>query len=298
MLAALKATAGLVRHFDAISAMHAHAHLGGVGFFLMLIVGVSYKLVPMFTLSDLQSKRRASWSVRLINLGLAAAFLAILTRSALKPVATVVILAGLAVYGLEMRAILRARKRRVLDWGLKYFISALSLLFVQSALALVLSWPGLPLTRLTGQLENLYGFLALLGVVAFAILGMLYKILPFLAWYASYSGEIGRRKVPALADLYSPRLQVAGYVTYVGGLLATSVAIVLGSTKAMPWSCGLLALSLGIFVVNAALILRHFIWPKLEPLAVKPKSEVRVPKCEASAQNTVATPRSLNLQTP
>ena len=45
--------------FGAISTMHAHAHLGGVGFFTMLIVGVSYKLIPMFTLSELQSRRRA-----------------------------------------------------------------------------------------------------------------------------------------------------------------------------------------------------------------------------------------------
>ena len=38
--------------FDQISAMHAHAHLGALGVFVMLIVGISYKLVPMFTFSD------------------------------------------------------------------------------------------------------------------------------------------------------------------------------------------------------------------------------------------------------
>ena len=72
------------------------------------------------------------------------------------------------------------------------------------ATAVVLAWPHLPLTMLTAQLENVYGFLAFIGVVTFAILWMLYKVVPFLVWYASYSKAIGRSKVPSLADLYSP----------------------------------------------------------------------------------------------
>ena len=36
--------------------MHAHAHLGVVGVFILMIVTVSYKLVPMFTLGELQSE--------------------------------------------------------------------------------------------------------------------------------------------------------------------------------------------------------------------------------------------------
>jgi len=53
--------------FQPLAAMHAHAHLGVVGVFVMMIVTVSYKLVPMFTLSELQSARRAWWSVALIS---------------------------------------------------------------------------------------------------------------------------------------------------------------------------------------------------------------------------------------
>ena len=44
--------------FDQMGVMHAHAHIGVVGVFLMLIIGVSYRLIPMFTLSDIQKPRR------------------------------------------------------------------------------------------------------------------------------------------------------------------------------------------------------------------------------------------------
>ena len=60
VLQGLKALARWVGHFDQIAAMHAHAHLGALGLFVILIVGISYKLVPMFTLSEVQSRPSAA----------------------------------------------------------------------------------------------------------------------------------------------------------------------------------------------------------------------------------------------
>jgi hypothetical protein len=261
-LVALKALAGFVGRFDQMAAMHAHAHLGGVGFILMLIVGFSCKLVPMFTLSEVQSWRRVRWAIGLLNLGLALAFVGILLRHPVKFAGALLLAAGLAVYLVEMAAILRARKRRVLDWGLRYFVTALTVLGLTGALGVALSWPRLKLTAFTGQLENVYGFAFLAGVVALAILGMLYKIIPFLVWQARYSPLIGRQKVPALADLYSPRLQIAGYWTFLAGFVVTIAATLAASERAMPWGCGLLLVSLAIFAVNTAFILRHLARPR------------------------------------
>jgi Cytochrome C and Quinol oxidase polypeptide I len=272
LLRGLRSVAGFVAHFDALNAMHAHAHLGVVGIFLMMIVGVSYKLVPMFTLSEVQSPRRAALSVLLLNGGLAGSFFAILVHSRFKFLCALVIVAGLVLYGIEIIAIVRARKRRTLDWGLKYFLTAMALLGPLSGLGLVLAWPGLPLTALTGQLENAYGFLALLGVVSFAIIGMLYKIVPFLAWYAAYSKRIGLGPVPSLAELYSSSVQIAGYWTYVAGLGVTTVGIILGSANGVHYGCVLLALSLLVFMVNIVKILSHLVRPVTAPAksAVKP----------------------------
>ncbi|MFO1476700.1 MAG: hypothetical protein U1F98_08620 [Verrucomicrobiota bacterium] len=266
----LETVSGWLGHFDPIARMHAHAHLGGVGFFLLLIVGISYRLVPMFTLSEVQSRRRAATSIWLLNGGLAGLVPSLLLRSPWKFVFAAVLAAGVTVYFVELRAILRARQRRAQDWGLLYFFTALAALGACTALGLVLSWPWLPANAFTGQLENLYGFTALFGGVALAILGMLYKILPFLVWYARYSPDIGRRKVPSLSDLYSPRLQAAGYWTFLAGMIATGIAILAGSTRAMPAGCGLLAASLVIFAANAARILSHLVHTRRNDL-------VRVP---------------------
>ncbi len=265
VLHGLKSVAAFTARFDQIGAMHAHAHLGALGVFVMLIVGISYKLVPMFTLSEIQSRRRATASVALLNVGLLGSFVTILFRHPCKFAFALVVVAGLACYGIEIVAILRARKRRTLDWGLRYFLTAIGLLAPLSVLALVLSWPGLPLTALTGQLENVYGVVGLLGVVSFAIIGMFYKIIPFLVWYGSYSRQIGLSKVPSLADLYSPALQAFGYWAYLAGLTTTAIAIVLANAVAVRCGCALLALSLVTLALNVLMILSHLIHPRIEP---------------------------------
>jgi hypothetical protein len=266
LITGLRLLAGFVSRFDAISAMHAHAHLGGVGFFTMLIVGISYKLIPMFTLSEVQSQRRAGLSVGLLNLGLAGSFIAILLRSPWKLAFALVTITALAIYGWELRAILRARKRGPLDWGIHYFLTAVALFGPLSLLAVVLSWPGLPLNTFTGQLENLYGFLGLLGVVSFAIVGMLYKIIPFLIWFGVYSKHIGRARVPALADMYSPRLQMIGYWSFLAGLVGISVGVLCGNERVIRFGSLLFTTSVVALLINGFKILSHAACPQIMPL--------------------------------
>jgi len=265
VVSGVRAMGALMSHFDATNAMHAHAHLGGVGFFTMLIVGVSYKLIPMFTLSEVQSRRRAGWSVALLNFGLAGSFVTILLHSPWKFAFALVVVMALAIHGWEMRAILRARKRGPLDWGIRFFLTALAMLGPLSVLAVVLSWPGLPLNAFTGQLENLYGFLGLIGVVSFAIIGMLYKIIPFLVWFGVYSQRIGRARVPALAEMYSEPLQIVGFWTWQSGLAVVSGGIILQNEFAVRGGAILLVTSLASFAVNVGKILSHLVRPVLTP---------------------------------
>jgi hypothetical protein len=269
MLHGLQSAGAFMGKFDQFGAMHAHAHLGSLGCFVMLIVGVSYRLVPMFAISELQNARRALWSVILLNVGLAGAFVTILLRSPWKLAFAGVIAAALLLYALELRAILKARKRRTLDWGIRYFVTGLCLLIPVALLGVVLSWPTLPLTSFTGQLENLYGFLGIMGVLSLAIMGMLYKVVPFLVWFGRYSSLVGRYKVPTLADLYSPRLQVIGYWTYLSALAVLAGGIVLASEPLVRAGACVLAGSLAVLAVNMGNVFRHLANPRIESVKLQ-----------------------------
>jgi hypothetical protein len=262
-LQGLRSAGGLVTGFDQIAMMHTHAHVGVVGVFLMLIVGVSYRLVPMFTLSEIQRPRWATASVWTLNAGLLMCLLTIPLRTPWKLAGTALLLTGLGLYALELCAILHARKRRSLDWGVKSFLTALCLLPLLGALACILSWPALPLNAFTGQLENVYGFLGLVGVISLAVIGMLYKIVPFLVWYRAYSRHIGLARIPALADLYSHRIQIAGFWMYLGGLAITASGTVLQQPQLVQGGCFLLFLSFASVAWNICLMLSHLIRPRL-----------------------------------
>jgi hypothetical protein len=268
MLRGLRNVATYVSHFDAINAMHAHAHLGVIGLFTVLIVGVSYKLVPMFTLSEIQSRRRALACLVLLNAGLAGAVTCILLRNSWKFFFALTVIAGLTVYGWEMVAIVRARKRAAMDWGVKSFLTAVTLLVPLSVLAAVLAWPRLPFNVFTGQLENLYGFLGLMGFVSFAIIGMLQKIVPFLVWLNAYGRHVGRAQVPTLPEMYSERVQAGIYWCWLFGLALASAGIL--SQSALVVRLGALALSSGVILlgVNTARTMRHVFRPCLKPLVV------------------------------
>lgn len=149
------------------------------------------------------------------------------------------------------------------------FLAAVCLLALESLLALVLSWPKLPLNGLTGQLENLYGFLGLLGFVSLAVMGMLYKIVPFLVWFGTYSSKVGFCQVPSLSELYSARLQKAGFASYAGGLVVAGAGIVIAHGVVVRGGAVLLCLGLLALVLNVGLMLRHLFRPQLKPLPAR-----------------------------
>jgi len=266
-LRGLEMVSAFVARFDQMSAMHTHAHLGGLGCFVLLIVTLSFKLLPMFLLSDVQNERRIWWVIGLLNAGLLGLVITMATRSPWKVLFTGIILAALFLYGLELRAILRVRKRLALDWPLRMFLWSLAVLVPLVGVAAVLSWPGLPLTVFTGQLENLYGFLAIFGLISAAILGMLFKILPFLVWYGIYSVHLGRARVPALADMYSSRLVQVGGATYVLALSVIMSGILLSSAGTVRGGGVILAGAVMLHGVNFALILSHLVKPRLQLMA-------------------------------
>ena len=269
-LRGLEVVAAVVARFDQMSLMHSHAHLGALGCFVLLIATISFKLPPMFLLSEVRSERRAGWVVGLLNVGLLGLVITMSTRSSWKLLFTGVILAGLMTYGVELKAILRARRRRVLDWPLKMFLWSLAILVPIALLAAVLSWPGLPLTVFTGQLENLYGFLAVFGLISTAILGMLFKILPFLVWHASYSPHIGRSRVPNLADMYSDRWVHVGGAVYLAGLVIVSAGIILSNAATVRWGGLGMAVAVSVHLGNYARIVSHRLRPRLQPTGATP----------------------------
>ncbi|WP_411275458.1 hypothetical protein [Daejeonella sp.] len=190
---------------DHILFLKLHAHMGLVGWFLMLITGVSSKLIPMFLVSRNQKSQLLSWSYYLINGGLAL-FVVDTYFSGLNMKtygAAAIALAGIACWLVFVADCFRSRMRKAID--LPIWHTLLSMLLLVTAIFVL---PLIVSNHLRSDpravnYTTLYGSLLFMGWISALVLGQTFKTLPFIVWIRHYEHLAGKDPIPMPADLYN-----------------------------------------------------------------------------------------------
>ncbi|MDE3077794.1 MAG: hypothetical protein KGJ86_20425, partial [Chloroflexota bacterium] len=209
--------------------IRAHAHLGLLGWLSMLIIGVSYKLTPMFVLSHPFDEWRLGKPIfvllQVVVVGLFASLLLSLPRAVLAIFALLgVVAAGL--FASDYVQMLRVRRRRPIDLTVKHNLTAVSAFVAAAGLGFAV--PFVPPGSLHDRLILAYAYLGFGGWIGFSVVGQLYKVVPFLVWTQRYASRVGREQVPLLRQMYPVRLAEAGFGLLVAALLLTPAAIAVG----------------------------------------------------------------------
>lgn len=211
--------AGIISNHGAVAL--AHLILGGFGFIGLLAIGFSHVLVPMFALSSAPERR---WSFAAFALALTAIVLGCLgALSNNQGALTIAIGVGLIAAALHLWLM-----SRTLATGMRKRLG-LSFVLVKAA------WVALPVTLLVGLAalyglagpngSTLFGFLLLGGWLLTFLLGILQRILPFLA--SMHAVRLPGSAPPLLSELAASgplKLHAACH----GGalaLIAVSIAI-------------------------------------------------------------------------
>ena len=195
---------GAVLDYAALSAAHISLALGG--WVMLLIVGVSYQVVPMVQITPAYPKwltavlAPALFAILLLNLALlliGAEQLWIASAG----ISFWLLAAGFALVTLKLQ---RQRRRKVTDATLSFFrLGMLSLLL---AALFYLASLLLPAVALQFRLMSAIAFIA--GFAMSLIQGMLYKIIPFLVWFHLFRGGINAVKagIPNMKEVIPDRL--------------------------------------------------------------------------------------------
>jgi len=203
---------------DRMAVIASHFHLAVFGFVAFTAVGVGSWMLPMFLLSA----RAPTWPLRWIGpVGLAG--LACLTVGALggwPPLARsggAMVLVSALLYLTQLALYFRWAERKPLDPALAHVAAAV----LHLALATVF---GASLLAGNGSIRawTAYGLLAITGWAVLLVVGVLYKILPFLAWMNLFGPRAAQAGAPSQADLTSTplvRLSLALLVPGVWGLV-------------------------------------------------------------------------------
>jgi hypothetical protein len=242
---------------DSLSYLSIHAHMGLAGWFLLLVVGVGARLIPMFLVSKYVNKKRLWIIFALINAGLLG-FIALRSwqeTGAASYAAFILVAAGLGLFVRYCSKAYRERIRKQVDDPMK--ISLLSVALLALPIVSLLVVIGFVSREPSSNLVLLYGFCIFFGWITAIILGMTFKTLPFIIWNKVYHHKSGGGKSPALKDLFNDRLvrwmgvsYLAGFSTFIIGL------IVLNDWLLKAGAMALLAAAV-FYVWNVAIVVFH-----------------------------------------
>jgi hypothetical protein len=202
-----------------------HLHVAIVGWALLMIVGVSHRLLPMFLLSHGADTRWTRRALAFLAAGVAglALGLAIAARP-ITGVAVVLLDAGIACFVRQAWAFHRARVRKRIDVGMRFAAAAVAFLVAAGVLGPILLARGIPATRLA----TVYVVVGLLGGIVTYVVGFFYKIVPLLAWTARYRSRMSQAGVPTIAQMYSTPVAHLQLGLMLAGLLLLAPSILLG----------------------------------------------------------------------
>lgn len=184
------------------SLLHSHIWLGIIGWFGLLIVGFSFKLLPMFLLAHNYSQRFEPWIVTCLALGTIGMAIALLLGLPIFILwfGLFVITVGFVLYWLHVENMIKHRHKanpgsgiRCAIWIVRATTGFLALLTILLAL-----FPALWEQELF--IRSAF-YLYLLLWVNGSVLSYMSKIVPFLWWTHRYSNQMGKPGVPAMAQL-------------------------------------------------------------------------------------------------
>jgi hypothetical protein len=206
-----------------------HLLAGLIGWFTLTAVGVSYRLLSMFTLAPEERGVLGTVVILLSVGGLATTWLLELAAAVSVPVPTAAIAAavaatglGLALYLVDMVRLYRARRRRQLELNTGMAVPALAALAISAGLSAYASATGY------GQLAvGAAGYLFLFGWLSGLGISQLYKIVPFLTWLERYGSVLGKQPVPRVQDLVDEHRDRRWFVLYFGAVACGTLCIVL-----------------------------------------------------------------------
>ena len=234
----------------------AHITLLFGGWIAVLLSGVAYRLVAMFTLSKAALWTPVAWGGLALTAGgawiLALGF-ALGTGHPVLICGALALLLGQILFAGQLLHLYQVRRRRGSDVHIPFAVAAVGFGIASAALLcagfVTEVGPGSPVWIAVV-------WLALAGLAETAIQGFLYKISTFLVWLHRYAPLVGRWKVPKLEDLYDVRLARVGWACWTSGLLL-EVSGILASNSAICRSGGLVAgLGLALFLAN----LTRIVW--------------------------------------
>lgn len=236
-----------------------HAVWGLLGWIGLLVIAMSFQLIPMFQVTELYPKTITRWlTPAILVLLLAHTVNAVGWGSAdIDIVVQLLLLTAYLVFAGETFYLIWTRKRPEPD--------ATTLFWRTSMICLAACAPVWLVQQLTGNdLTILLGVLFIVGFAWTAVNGMLYKIIPFLTWFHCQRGlQVALPFIPKVREMIPDEKAKQQFVAH---LLA--MVLLIAASLQIPYAARAGALAL---IVSATWLLLHMLQALQRLIATRQK---------------------------
>ncbi len=235
-----------------------HAHLGFVGWVAMVIMGVALKLIPMFGLSHGFSTTPTKVAYILVNIGLLGTTVEWLMTGPgwLLRLYVALLAIGVLAFLFQLVEIFRHRMKKILDIGMKHSVVAFGYFLLSLVTGVFLAFADVGDEGVKQALVLTYGAAVIFGFFSMLIVGQMYKIVPFLVWFHTFSDRVGKEPVPMLKDMFSERLGTIQFGLINFGIVFTLVGLLLMQPHLLRAGFIVVFLASVLFAVNIGNLFR------------------------------------------
>lgn len=236
-----------------------HAHIGLIGWFLCLIIGVASKLIPMFLLSGKLNNKILAYSYYLINLGLLGFIVDALFYDGMNRVIVYFVIVFLAILFFLIYIVnaFKTRARKKLDINLKYTYISFFLIFIPIILWIILKLGLISDKGIEQQISTAIVYSLLFGFITFLILGQSLKNLAFIVWLKKYQEISGKAKTPLPKNLYSEKIAAVQLYIYVISFVTIFSGILLSNPFSIKIGAVFLMATAVLYNINMYKIILH-----------------------------------------
>ncbi|MGB2713770.1 MAG: hypothetical protein WBC51_06300 [Vicinamibacterales bacterium] len=236
----------------------AHGHLAAVGWAVMMVIGLSYRLVPMILPAAMPTGRSLVWSAVLLQAGVMTLAGALVSHSTWSWTGALFIVAGLMAFVARVRTIVGQKRPAPAalprpDWATWQTHVAFGWLMVAVASGLLLVLP-LPLAWMI-PLGWIYGVAGLIGFLAQVVVGIQGRLLPMHAWYRQLQAAGGKPPAHSVHALASPTLAKWTLFAWAGGVPVLTVGLAASVHTAVAAGSALLLVGVALNAAQALNVL-------------------------------------------
>lgn len=244
---------------DSLHYLPLHVHTGLVGWFLMLVIGIASRLVPMFLISKYTNVRLLKWIFFLINAALLSFILIFYfaKNTGYAFISWALLFLGIALFVRYCYCAFKQRIRKQVDAPMKISLLSVGMLLLPIVLLLLTIATIATMQKENTALSLSYGFLILFGWITAIILGMTFKTLPFIVWNKVYRQRSGTGKTPNPKDLFSNTAFVAMSIAYLLGLVFFTTGSLTSRVMLLQTGSGFILAAAVLYCFNVLKVITH-----------------------------------------